>query len=122
MKKIAPFFVHYPESNKAYQTSDEMVFFRENNAVAHASNLEDKKVVEYERDEEEVQDAIEEYNSSPVNQDEISESVEEALLSAVSETTAPVEEAATEEATPPAEEATAPEAPKAKAPAKKKVK
>ncbi|NOS94539.1 MAG: hypothetical protein HOP30_21720 [Cyclobacteriaceae bacterium] len=61
MKKIAHFFVHYPESKKAYQTSDEMVFFRENDAVAHASNLEDKKVVEFDRDEE--QDAIDEYKA-----------------------------------------------------------
>jgi hypothetical protein len=59
MKEIAHFFKHNTESNECFQTSDGMIFYRVNDAIAHSSNLKDREVKEFKRSEVAVEEAEE---------------------------------------------------------------
>lgn len=59
MKEIAHFFKHNTESNECFQTSDGMIFYRVNDAIAHSSNLKDREVKEYKRSEVEAEEEVE---------------------------------------------------------------
>ncbi|MBT1702956.1 hypothetical protein [Chryseosolibacter indicus] len=51
MEKVNHYFKTYTESNECFETSDEFLFHREDDAKAHAATLRDKDVKAYTRAE-----------------------------------------------------------------------
>lgn len=91
--KAAHVFKTHPKVDELHATSDEMLFFKQTDAEAHAADLKDKKVTPILRNdavkavEIELMNALEEMGTA----DYVPSIPEEAVVETVEETTAPEE-------------------------------
>lgn len=49
MNHVASYFTTHPSSNECFETSNKLLFHKEEDATAHAATLDDKKVIPWRR-------------------------------------------------------------------------